>query len=74
MGMLNVGNVEKVISRNKVSAQQVEAMEMIDLAARNLVTAIATYAPECTDRTNAFRHAREARMWANSAIALKGEI
>lgn len=37
-------------------------------------TALMTYAPDGLDRDKALECIREARMWANSAIALDGKI
>ena len=40
----------------------------------NAAAAIIFAAPDCADRTTALRCLREARMWANAAINLKGLI
>ena len=48
--------------------------QAINRAARMLAAEIMRQCPECPDRTNAIRVVREARMWANAAIACKGIV
>ncbi|KKL54390.1 hypothetical protein LCGC14_2265950, partial [marine sediment metagenome] len=46
----------------------------ISAAASGFAIALMTYAPDGMDRDKALECIREARMWANSAIALDGKI
>lgn len=44
----------------------------ITKAAKEFARVILTECPECDDQSVAFRAVREARMWANAAIACNG--
>ena len=46
----------------------------IRVAARVLAAHIATMCPPSADRTTAIRAVREAVMWANASIVLKGSV
>lgn len=53
---------------------QVQAYANINHAFKNFARAIRDNAPDSADRIVAIRTAREARMWANAAIALDGRF
>jgi hypothetical protein len=46
----------------------------INAAAKAFVKAIVAHTPQCADQSNCIRLVREARMWANAAIALEGRF
>lgn len=50
---------------------QPERYKAVNDAARELARVIVESCPGCADTSTAIRAAREARMWANSAIALE---
>lgn len=51
-----------------------ERFIQIRLAARELARVILDNTPVCADQTAAIRKVREAVMWANASVALKGLI
>jgi hypothetical protein len=51
-------------------AKYEETMGVLQAAAEKVIQIV----PDCADRTTALRCLREARMWANAAINLKGSI
>ena len=53
--------------------EQVEAYAEINRAAKAFALAIFHYCPPCSDRSDAIRQVRSARMMANVAIATRGE-
>ena len=48
--------------------------QAINDAAKAFAAAIFAHCPASADRTHAIRVVRDARMWANAAIALKGKV
>jgi hypothetical protein len=59
---------------NKSGPEDYEKYREIGLALEDAAGVIIREAPDCADRTTALRCLREARMWANAAINLKGLI
>lgn len=74
MGSVNEVNVERVFTYQPATPAQTEAYTKIREAGIALAKAILDNVPNCADRSNALRLVREARMWANAAVALDGEI
>lgn len=67
-------NVEHIFRYQPAQEDQLVAFDMVreslTLAAKTILRVV----PPCADRTTAIRKLREARMDANSAIALRGQI
>lgn len=66
------GVVAEVFSYHAPDPHQVAYMKRIRESARDLAFTILDRAPECPDRTVAIRKLREAVMFANASIVLKG--
>lgn len=64
-------NVHEVARYHAPTADQPMRFERISAAAENLMCVILENAPRCPDRTRAINAARDARMLANSAVALE---
>jgi len=71
---LTEDNIDKVFTYQPATPEQQKAYATIRQAGIAFARAILQNAPSCADRTTAVRCVREARMWANAAIALDGEI
>lgn len=67
-------NVHDVMSYHRPEPDQIPRFEAVSLAAENLARVILASAPNCADKSEALRCVRAAKLWANSAIALRGEI
>ena len=63
-------NLKSVVYWHRPSPEAVAKMEPIADACHNLMRVILENAPDCADRSAALRCVREARMWANAAIAI----
>jgi Xaa-Pro aminopeptidase len=72
--MLTVENVERIFTYQPATPEQKEAYAAIREAGIILARAILHNAPNSADRSTALRCVREARMWANAAVALEGEV
>lgn len=74
-GQVNEENVEKVFTYQQVPNEETkDRYREVNKAAQHLAETILDYVPNCADRSAALRSVREARMWANAAIALNGEV
>ncbi len=74
MGRVDKLNVDYVFAYHGASEEEKLAYAKINDAAQHLAVVILDVTPACADQTTAIRCVREARMWANAAIALKGDI
>jgi hypothetical protein len=54
--------------------QDLPKFQAVNQAAKNFAEVLRANCPRCEDFINAMERIREARMWANSAIALQGRI
>jgi hypothetical protein len=63
-------NLRDVVYWHRPSPDAVAKMEPIADACHALMETILRNAPDCADRSTALRAVREARMWANAAIAI----
>jgi hypothetical protein len=54
--------------------QDLPKFQAVNQAAKNFAEVLRANCPRCEDFVNAMERIREARMWANSAIALQGRI
>lgn len=73
-GALTLGNVEDCFTYHGPSGMTLEAMNMVRESSIAMAKAILRVVPDCADRSTALRKLREARMWANSALALGGRF
>ena|SRR5688572_110245 len=73
-GRVTEENVHDAMHYHKPELDQIPHFESVSLAAENLARVILASAPSCADRSEALRCVRAAMLWANSAIALRGEI
>ncbi len=74
-GQVNDANVEKVFTYQQVPNEETkDRYRKVTRAAQTLAETILDCVPNCADRSAALRSVREARMWANAAIALNGEV
>lgn len=71
---VNLDNVEHVFTYQTPDIHQVEAFARVREACISAARTILREVPDCADRSAAIRALREARLWANSAIALRGEV
>lgn len=72
---ITLETLKDVVYWHKPTPEKAKSYETIAQGCELLMRTILIEAPECADRSTALRAVREARMWANSAIALKdGEI
>lgn len=74
MGQVTSENIERVFTYQAPNSDTIPHYEAINKAAQAFALTIIEHAPVCADRSNALRLVREARMWANASVALKGEI
>lgn len=74
MGQVTADNIAKVCRYQKPTEEAVVKHEAINAGAEAYIRVIMENTPACADTTVAIRSVREARLWANSAIALGGEI
>jgi hypothetical protein len=65
-------NLEEVFTYHAATEDQQRRYAEIREAGIAFARAILDGAPDCADRSTALRSVREARMWANAAIALEG--
>jgi hypothetical protein len=71
---LTLENVEEIFTYQPADAEQLEAFDDVRAALIEAARVILQRVPDCADRSVALRKLREARMDANSAIALRGRI
>lgn len=74
MGQVNKENVNKITHYQRPEADQIPAFNAVSDATEEFIKVLLEQVPDCADKTTAIRSAREAKLWANSAIALRGEI
>jgi hypothetical protein len=67
-------SISSLVRWHRPNKEQVERMETIAEACEHMMKAIFESCPECADRTTAIRCLRDARMWANSSIALETNV
>lgn len=67
-------NLDRVFTYQPVTPEKAIKFAAVADASKALAAAIIDNCPECADKTHALRVLRDARMWANAAIALDGEI
>ncbi|MFA6242577.1 MAG: hypothetical protein WC655_16690 [Candidatus Hydrogenedentales bacterium] len=67
-----IEKIEVWFTYHKPDEEQIEQYNRLRDAAKVFALAIADNAPNCADRTAAFRKVREAVMEANAAIACRG--
>lgn len=63
-------DLDELFTYHAPTPDQIPRYEAINEAAKLFAKVIFTNAPECADRTSALRKLRDARMWANAAVAL----
>lgn len=66
----SVDTLDDLVTYHAPREGQVSQYTAIRSATRNLIRTILEECPDCADRSAAIRHAREAMMTANAAIAL----
>lgn len=72
---ITLDNLNDAVYWHKPTPEKAIKYETIAKQCEVLMRTILIEAPECADRSSALRAVREARFWANSAIALdQGEI
>lgn len=67
---ITLDNLHHAVYWHQPTPQKAEKYKAIADACYDFMKVIIEQAPDCADRTAALRCAREARMWANSSIAL----
>ena len=65
-----LADIDELFTYHAPTPEQIPKYQAINDAAKAFALVIFENAPECADRTSALRKLRDARMWANSAIAL----
>ncbi len=71
---LDALTIENMFTYHAPSGDQAERYAKINEAAKALAVAIYENCPPCADTTHAVRQVRDAKLWANSAIALQGAV
>lgn len=66
--------LDQLFKYHAPEGDQPERYDRINAAAKALAQAIFENCPPSADTTHAIRQVRDARMWANAAIALKGAL
>jgi hypothetical protein len=72
--MIKLSNVHDIVSYHAPDQSGLDSIQLIRNASEAMITTILNEAPPCADQTVAVRKVREAMMWANAAIALKGAV
>lgn len=67
-------SIKEMMSYHAPDEDQKLAFTNIAAAAIIFANVLRANVPDCADRSHALRCLRDARMWANSAVALKGKI
>lgn len=63
-------NLHHAVYWHQPTPEKAEKYKHIADACFDFMSSILIHAPDCADRSTALRCAREARMWANSSVAL----
>ena len=74
MQSLTQNQLDEMFRYHAPHGDQVERYQKINDAAKAFAQAILDNCPGSADTTHAIRVVRDARMWANAAIALEGKI
>ena len=74
MGHVTEENLDEVMTYHKPDTERARKHEVVNTAAKEFIRTLLQNCPPCADRSSAIRSVREARLWANSAIALGGLI
>ena len=75
MGAVTEENVDEIMTYHPPPSEARAAKhKTVNAAAEVFARVLLEQCPECADRSSAIRAVREARMWANSAIALRGLV
>lgn len=64
-------NLDRCFTYHAPQTDQAERYRRINDALRDAAAVVAELTPACADQSASLRSLREARMWANSAIALE---
>ncbi len=67
-------DIVKAFAYSAPAAGDAERYARLTEAAFNLAKAIVADTPACMDQATALYHARNALLWANNALALKGAV
>lgn len=73
-GKMTAVNVAKGFHPDKCDAEQLDDMHRVSIACLDTAEVMLGFIPDCADLQTALRCLREASMWANKAIASKGEF
>jgi hypothetical protein len=68
---ITVDNLEDVFRYHPPDAKRAAQHDKVNNAAIAFARVLLAETPECADRSAALRSVREARLWANSALALE---
>ena len=72
---ISLDNLHEITRYHPPDTQdRIAAHEAINANIEDIMSIILRVVPECAQRTTALNKCLEARMWANSAIALEGRI
>lgn len=71
---LTLDSIDDCFTFQSPSPFSLEAMTQVRESSIALAKTILRQVPDCADRSTALRKLREARMWANSALALGGRF
>lgn len=74
VGEITLDNVDDCFTYHPPNGCTLDAMSQVREASIATAKTILRTVPDCPDRTTALRKLREARMWANSALALGGRF
>ncbi len=74
MGRVDKSNVADVMRYHPPDEEAKQQHLAIQIAAIEFADTVLHNVPDCADRSTAIRCIREAKMWANSAIALGGLV
>lgn len=66
--------IDNMFTYHAPEGDQPERYAKINEAAKALAVAIYENCPPCADTTHAVRQVRDAKLWANTAVALKGAV
>lgn len=71
MPRLTLKNLDEILTYHSPNEEQQEHYEEINQAAKDFAAVILEHAPDSRERSVALTHLQDARMWANSAVALE---
>ena len=73
-GPVTLENLDEVFTYHKPDEERARKHEIVNKATKDLARLLLETCPACADRSAAIRAVREVRLWANSSIALNGEV